>query len=162
LVSAAIWFIITSRPFTLTDINERLLVRLRKTFLDIVRSAYWKQIEEGTLPRNSIVAVTLLYSVDVGNRFCQYFFFSRLHYSVFFAHVCFPLPPPSTNLDYPRYKLGLILTRNCHNLTRIFTIHKPRLFTLGIEFAAVPGHQDWEVLLPTLVTQNCYPKTVTT
>ena len=22
---------------------------------------------------------------------------------------------------YPRYKLGLILTRNCHNLTRIFT-----------------------------------------
>ena len=68
-----------------TEINEKLLCRLRVTFLDVVRSAYWKQIEEGTLPRNSLVAVTLLYSVDV-----------------------------------------------------------------GIEFAHIPGHQDWSALEPTL------------
>jgi len=76
---------IDSVPSARSDINETLLSRLRVTFLDLVRSHYWKQIEEGTLSRNSISAVTLLYSVDV-----------------------------------------------------------------GIDFASIPGHQDWSVLLPTL------------
>ena len=49
-----------------SEINRNLLTRLRITFLEVVRSAYWKQMEEGTLWRNSRTAMSLLYSIDVG------------------------------------------------------------------------------------------------
>lgn len=54
-----------------TKINQNLLCRLRQTYLDIVRAAYSNQINEGILPRNSIVTMTLLYSVDVGTEFAH-------------------------------------------------------------------------------------------
>jgi len=42
-----------------------LLRRLRESYYDLVRAAYWKQIEEGSLKKGSYSAISLLYALDI-------------------------------------------------------------------------------------------------
>lgn len=46
--------------------NEKLLMHIRIAFLEVLRTAYWKHIEEGKLPRGSSAALLLIGSVDFG------------------------------------------------------------------------------------------------
>jgi len=50
-----------------SEIKESLLVHVRISFLEVVKSVYWRHIDAGKLPRNSHAAVALLYSIDVGH-----------------------------------------------------------------------------------------------
>ena len=46
-------------------VNHDLLHRLRESFYDLVRAAYWKQVEEGSLKKGSYSAISLLYALDI-------------------------------------------------------------------------------------------------
>lgn len=48
-----------------TELDEQLMVHVRSAFLNVLRSSYWKLIEEGKIPRASPVALNLLTSVDI-------------------------------------------------------------------------------------------------
>lgn len=47
------------------DEKNSILRRLRESFYDLVRAAYWKQIEEGSLKKGSYAAISLLYALDI-------------------------------------------------------------------------------------------------
>jgi NhaP-type Na+/H+ or K+/H+ antiporter len=49
----------------LTDCDPKMLQVVRTTFVGILRSEYWRQIEEGMLPRHSDAARALLHALDV-------------------------------------------------------------------------------------------------
>ena len=50
-----------------------LLSHIRLAFLEVLRSNYWKHIEDGKLPRKGIEAILLLFSVDFAKDFVQDF-----------------------------------------------------------------------------------------
>jgi hypothetical protein len=47
-----------------TILNQKLMMEVRVSFLEVLRSTYWKHISQNFFPRNSLVATILLNSVD--------------------------------------------------------------------------------------------------
>lgn len=55
----------------LSNVDIGLLSHIRLAFLEVLRSNYWKHIEDGKLPRKGIEAILLLFSVDFAKDFVQ-------------------------------------------------------------------------------------------
>ena len=47
-----------------TKLNQKLLMEVRVSFLEVLRSTYWRHINQNFFPRNSLAATVLLSSID--------------------------------------------------------------------------------------------------